>query len=84
MRTTLDIDTDVLLAVKERARKERKSAGRLISNMLRSHITGGGGGEPTRDDDCIFEYKNGIPVLRSRGDIITAEHVRKLMEEEDI
>jgi len=80
MRTTVDIDADVLLAVKERARRERKSAGRLISNILRRSLTGA----PNSATDSVFEYKDGLPVLRSRGEIITAEHVRRLMEEEDL
>ncbi len=82
MRTTWDIDADVLIAIKERARKERKSAGKLASNLLRNSLTGRKATH-THDDDSIFEYKNGIPLLRSRGEIITAEHVRKLLEEED-
>jgi len=30
MRTTLDIANDVLLAVKERARREKRSAGEIL------------------------------------------------------
>ena len=39
MRTTLDIDDDVLLAAKERARRERKTAGQVISELLRRALT---------------------------------------------
>jgi uncharacterized protein len=35
MRTTLDIDDDALLAVKERARREGKTAGALVSELTR-------------------------------------------------
>ncbi len=35
MRTTLDIDDDVLRAAKELARRERKSAGRVLSELAR-------------------------------------------------
>jgi hypothetical protein len=42
MRTTLDIDNDVLEAAKERARRERKTAGQVVSELLRQALTGGG------------------------------------------
>ncbi|HCT56373.1 MAG TPA: hypothetical protein DGD08_04080 [Gemmatimonas aurantiaca] len=35
MRTTLDIDEDVLEAAKERARRESKTAGQVVSELLR-------------------------------------------------
>lgn len=38
MRTTLDIDEDVLAAAKELARRERKSAGRLASELMREAL----------------------------------------------
>jgi len=39
MRTTLDIDDDVLRAAKERARRERKTAGQVVSELLRFALT---------------------------------------------
>jgi hypothetical protein len=39
MRTTLDLDTDVLEAAKERARREGKTAGQVISELLRQALT---------------------------------------------
>jgi len=39
MRTTLDIDDDVLDAAKERARRERKTAGQVVSELLRRALT---------------------------------------------
>ncbi|MEO7522305.1 MAG: antitoxin [Gemmatimonas sp.] len=39
MRTTLDIDDDVLEAAKERARRERKTAGQVVSALLRQALT---------------------------------------------
>ncbi|CDI04370.1 MAG TPA: DUF6364 family protein [Candidatus Competibacter sp.] len=40
MRTTLDIDDDVLNAAKELARRERLSMGRMVSRLLRQGLTG--------------------------------------------
>lgn len=42
MRTTLDIDEDVLAAAKELARRQRLSTGRVISRLLRQGLTGQG------------------------------------------
>jgi len=40
MRTTLDIDNDVLDAAKELARKQNTSAGQIVSQLLRKALTG--------------------------------------------
>lgn len=40
MRTTLDIDDDLLLATKELARREGASAGAIVSRLLRHSLTG--------------------------------------------
>jgi hypothetical protein len=39
MRTTLDIDDDLLQAAKERARREHKTAGQVVSELLRQALT---------------------------------------------
>ncbi|MBP8803377.1 MAG: hypothetical protein U0T03_12825 [Xanthomonadales bacterium] len=46
MRTTLDIDDDLLAAAKELARRERKSAGQVVSELMRKGLTGTGGPAP--------------------------------------
>jgi len=46
MRTTLDIDDDVLAAAKELARRENSSAGRIVSRLLRDALTPKGWFEP--------------------------------------
>ncbi|MFZ4623165.1 MAG: hypothetical protein ACOYNF_02910 [Rhodoferax sp.] len=40
MRTTLDIDDDILAVAKEMARTQCVSAGRVISRLLRDAMTG--------------------------------------------
>jgi hypothetical protein len=40
MRTTLDIDDDVLAAAKELARHEGATAGQVVSRLLRRSLTG--------------------------------------------
>ncbi|KAA8969645.1 CopG family transcriptional regulator [Mycobacterium sp.] len=39
MRTTLSLDDDVLLAVKERARRENRTAGEVLSDLARQALT---------------------------------------------
>ena len=39
MRTTLDIADDVLQAAKERAKRERKTVGEMISELARRALT---------------------------------------------
>jgi hypothetical protein len=40
MRTTFDIENDVLTAAKELARRQGVSAGQVVSRLLRSALTG--------------------------------------------
>ncbi len=40
MRTTLNIDNDVLAAAKELARQQNLSAGQVVSRLLRKVLTG--------------------------------------------
>jgi hypothetical protein len=40
MRTTLDIDDDLLAAAKELARRENLTAGQLVSRVLRESLSG--------------------------------------------
>ena len=40
MRTTLDIDDDLLVAAKELARREGATAGQVVSRLLRRSLTG--------------------------------------------
>jgi len=46
MRTTLDIDDDLLHAAKELARREGVSAGAIVSRLLRQSLTGIDRGAP--------------------------------------
>ncbi|MGH9109830.1 MAG: CopG family transcriptional regulator [Acidimicrobiales bacterium] len=42
MRTTVNVDDDVLLAVQERARREHRSVGALLSELARMGLRGAG------------------------------------------
>ncbi len=80
MRTTLDIDDDVLFAAKDLAIKEKTTAGKILSEFFRRGLHAPAA--KTRSSGPTL--KNGIPILPSRGEIITTEKVRRIMEEEGI
>ena len=56
MRTTLEIDDDVLNAVKELAAIKRSTAGRVLSDLARKAL------RPTRSS----RVRNGVPLLPRR------------------
>ena len=77
MRTTLDIDDDVLQAAKELAAREKSTAGRVISDLARRELAGAARSGRS-------EIKNAVPFFSRRGDLITSEHVTKLMDQEGV
>ena len=84
MRTTLVIDDDVLFAAKELAVKERKTAGKILSESFRRAIQAGNSRASGTKPGHPYALKNGIPVLPRRDEVITTEHIHRLMEEEGI
>lgn len=73
MRTTLNIDDDVLRAAKEIARLRGNTAGAILSELAREALERGrSGGAP--------EVRNGVPLLPPRPGvgIVTPESVRDL------
>jgi hypothetical protein len=76
MRTTLDIDDDVLRAAKELARREKKTAGAVISELTRKALTAAP--ESTREPKAA----HGLRPFPRRGEIVTNERIDKLREED--
>jgi hypothetical protein len=79
MRTTLDIEDDVLQAAKELARREGGTAGQVISALARRGLAAG-----PRKPQKSFRTRNGVPILPSSGEVVTLERIQKLMDEEGI
>jgi hypothetical protein len=77
MRTTLDIDEDVLRAAKELARREGKTAGAVISELTRRALTA----SPTAEKRSRTTLRGFRPFPR-RGGIVTNERIDKLREED--
>ena len=73
MRIILDIDDDVLRAAKEVARRERKTAGQVISVLARSALAGG------MDREVGTEF--GFRPFPPRGGIVTNSLIDSLRED---
>jgi hypothetical protein len=78
MRTTLDIDNDVLQAAKERALREGTTAGRVLSALARQALTRPPASSAIKEPKAIY----GLRPIASRGGIVTNEIIDKLREDE--
>ena len=78
MRTTLNIDDDVLIAMKELARRESKSLGDVTSSLLRQSLTQR---DADRTADTGQESEFGFHPFPKRGGIVTNELIDRLREE---
>lgn len=79
MRTTLDIADDVLLAVKERARRQKRSAGDLLSELAREALI-----RRSREGSETSKPKSfyGFDPLPPRGEAVSNELIDRLREED--
>jgi hypothetical protein len=74
MRTTIDIDADVLTAAKEIASHRRTTAGRVISELARQALT--------TSSPIEVDQREGFFVLPKRaGVVVTGEIVKHLAED---
>jgi hypothetical protein len=78
MRTTLDIDEDVLDAAKNLAEVRKTTAGKVISELARQAL------QP-RKTPKKFHLRNGVPLLpfKRGGKVVTMELVNKLRDEDE-
>ena len=75
MRTTLDIADDVLLAAKERARRENKTAGAVISELVRQALTAPAQlASSVREPQPVYGFKPFAP----RGSVVTNDIIDRL------
>ena len=77
MRTTLDIADDVLQAAKERARRDKKTAGEVISELARSALA-----HPPEARSKAGRSKSGFRPFPPRGGVVTNELIDRLREED--
>lgn len=76
MRTTMNLDEDVLLAVQERARRERRSAGQVLSDLARQALTSG-----HVPPVALATAHHGFQPLPSRGGAISNALIDRLRED---
>ncbi len=80
MRTTLDIADDVLQAAKERARRENKTAGEVISELARAALTAAPRPESPKMSEPRSHY--GIRPFPKRGSVVTNELIDKIRQDD--
>ena len=82
MRTTLDLDDDVLLAARERAARDAVSIGRALSDIARRGLTAPAATSGRKRSSARSPL--GIVPLPKRNEIVTLEHIRRLRDEAGI
>ena len=74
MRTTIDLDEDVLQAAKEIAKLRGRTAGQIVSDLARQALM----------PATSARVRNGVPLLPTRpgAKLVTLEDVTRLQDEE--
>ena len=82
MRTTIDLDADALLAVKEIARGENTSLGRVVSRLIRQAL---GAATPAAEQvpPAMNEVTGFVPFA-SRGSVVSNELIEHLRDVEGV
>jgi len=83
MRTALDIDSELLMAAKELARRAHTSAGKVVSRLLRNALAQPGawaGGTDAREPELFYGFR----PFAFRGGVVTNELVDRLRDAEGI
>lgn len=78
MRTTLDIDDDVLRAATELARRDQKTAGEVISELARRGLRAVLDAPAQAETEDLFGFR----PFPSRGGVVTEDLIDRLRDEE--
>jgi hypothetical protein len=78
MRTTLDISSDVLQAARERARREKKTIGEVVSDLARAALTAPPAAPIARSPKALYGFR----PFPQRGAIVTNELIDRLREDD--
>jgi hypothetical protein len=86
MRTTLDLDDDILYAAKQLAQQQRKSMGQVVSQLVRDAFSAKLAVSANSTSIGVSEplHQYGIFPLPNRGAIVSNELVNKLRDDEGI
>jgi hypothetical protein len=74
VRTTLHIADDVLHAVKQRARREKRSAGEVLSDLARQALTNDTAASAVSEEESFY----GFHPLPRRGPAVSNELIDRL------
>jgi hypothetical protein len=80
VRTTLDIDDDVLQAARERAAREGKSMGQVLSELARRGLTSTSTAKESRSS--ARRSVHGFRPFAPRGGLVTNEIIDKLRDDD--
>ncbi len=79
MRTTLDIDDDVLAAARELARRQGASAGQMVSRLLRAALNGSAApGLPAAESPTVAGFR---PFPAAAGQVVSNDQIDQLRDE---
>jgi hypothetical protein len=81
MRTTLDIDDDLLAAAKELARRQGGTTGQVVSRLLRNSLTGGDAAAVRAPAGRVAGFE---PFAAKPGVVAANEQVNNLRDAEGI
>lgn len=87
MRTTLDIDDDIVSAAKEIARAEGRTAGEVLSDLSRNALTGRSAASGFAEEQAKLTDSDlpAFPTLPNRtGRIVTTEQVKRIQLETEL
>ena len=76
MRTTLDIEDDVLSAAKDLAKREKKTAGQVISELARRGLAGAAA-PASREPKAAYGFR----PFAGEGRIVSNDLINKLRED---
>ena len=79
MRTTLAIDDDVFIHARRVAQERRVSLGAAVSSLLREGIRA-----QQHPRKSVADCKTPYGLLPARDEVVTSDHVRRLMDQEGI
>ncbi|MEF3168216.1 MAG: hypothetical protein K6360_02610 [Deltaproteobacteria bacterium] len=82
MRTTIEIEDDILEAARELARLERVSVGRIVSRLLRQGLTGLSQGKAR--EDAGGQPVGGFRPFPSRGRLVSNDLVNDIRDREGV
>ena len=73
MRTTINIDEDILMAAKEIVKQKRISVGRALSDLARQALT----------RESTTDTRNGLPIFprQEHAGVVTLELLNQLRDE---